>query len=111
MRISEGSIARRQRIASGDQTDPTVFARNKEERVRTWTESFNSLWPGRRFALMGFDDVEGDSILAALGTVRGIGHVVGAAPNIPGLNSFSPFDACFINASATTLASSRRRSK
>jgi PleD family two-component response regulator len=55
---------------------------------------------GRRFALMGFETLEGDSIIAALGTVRGIGHVVGAAPSIPGLNSFAPFDACFINASA-----------
>ncbi|WP_424673728.1 response regulator [Candidatus Binatus sp.] len=55
---------------------------------------------GRRFALMGFETPEADSILAVLGTARGIGHVVGAAPNIPGLNSFSPFDACFINASA-----------
>jgi CheY-like chemotaxis protein len=55
---------------------------------------------GRRFALMGFETLEGDLIIAALGTVRGIGHVVGAAPTIPGLNSFSPFDACFINASA-----------
>ena len=54
---------------------------------------------GRRFALMGFDVAEGESIIAALGTVRGIGHVIGAAPNIPGLNTFSPFDACFINAS------------
>ncbi len=48
---------------------------------------------------MGFDAAEGESIIAALGTVRGIGHVIGAAPNIPGLNTFSPFDACFINAS------------
>ena len=55
---------------------------------------------GRRFALLGFDTLEGDSIVAALGTVRGIGHVIGARPAIPGLNSFSPFDACFINASA-----------
>jgi CheY-like chemotaxis protein len=55
---------------------------------------------GRRFALMGFETAESDPIIAALGTVRGIGHVVGATPNIPGLNSFSPFDACFINASA-----------
>jgi DNA-binding response OmpR family regulator len=58
---------------------------------------------GRRFALMGFDPSEGDSIIAALGTVRGIGHVIGAAPNIPGLNTFSPFDACFINASGVAL--------
>ena len=56
---------------------------------------------GRRFALMGFETPEADSIIAALGTARGFGHVVGAAPNIPGLNSFSPFDACFVNASAT----------
>jgi DNA-binding response OmpR family regulator len=55
---------------------------------------------GKRFALMGFEAPERDSIIAALGTARGIGHVLGAAPNIPGLNSFSPFDACFINASA-----------
>jgi len=55
---------------------------------------------GRRFALMGFEAPEADSIIVALGTVRGFGHVVSAAPNIPGLNSFSPFDACFINASA-----------
>ena len=58
---------------------------------------------GRRFGLMGFEASEGDTILAALSTVRGIGHVVGAAPNIPGLNSFSPFDACFINASAKSI--------
>jgi CheY-like chemotaxis protein len=55
---------------------------------------------GKRFGLMGFDKPEVDSIIAALGTVRGIGHVIGAEPIIPGLNSFSPFDACFINASA-----------
>ncbi len=56
---------------------------------------------GKRFGLMGFDASEGDSIIAALATVRGIGHVIGAQPLIPGLSSFSPFDACFINASAT----------
>jgi PleD family two-component response regulator len=55
---------------------------------------------GRRFALMGFEPAESDSIIAALATVRGIGHVIGAEPNIPGLNSLSPFDACFVNASA-----------
>ncbi len=55
---------------------------------------------GRRFALMGFETPEVDSIIATLGTVRGIGHVVGAVLKIPALNSFSPFDACFINASA-----------
>ncbi len=55
---------------------------------------------GKRFALMGFETPEANSIIAVLGTVRGFGHVVGAAPNIPGLNSFSPFDACFVNASA-----------
>jgi len=56
---------------------------------------------GKRFGLMGFDAAEGDSIIATLGTARGIGYVIGADPLIPGLNSFSPFDACFINASAT----------
>lgn len=55
---------------------------------------------GRRFALMGFEAAEGESIMTALGTVGGIGHIVGAAPVIPGLNRFSPYDACFINASA-----------
>jgi CheY-like chemotaxis protein len=55
---------------------------------------------GRRFALMGFVSPEADSIVVALATVRGIGHVVGGAPSIPGLNSFSAFDACFVNASA-----------
>jgi len=58
---------------------------------------------GRRFALMGFEQAEGDSIIAALMTVRGIGHIVGGAPSIPGLNSLSPFDACFINASAAGI--------
>jgi CheY-like chemotaxis protein len=56
---------------------------------------------GRRFGLMGFETPEGDSIIAALKTARGIGHVIGAESNLPGLNSFSPFDACFVNASAT----------
>ena len=55
---------------------------------------------GKRFGLMGFEALEAASIIAALQTVRCLGHVVGAAPNIPGLNSFSPFDACFVNASA-----------
>ena len=55
---------------------------------------------GKRFGLMGFDAPEGDSIIGALAAARGIGHVIGAEPLIPGLNSFSPFDACFINASA-----------
>jgi PleD family two-component response regulator len=58
---------------------------------------------GRRFALMGFEPAERDSIIAALGTVRGIGHEVGGAPGIPGLNSLTPFDACFINASAAGI--------
>ena len=58
---------------------------------------------GRRFALMGFVSPEADSIIVALATVRGIGHVVGGAPSIPGLNSLSPFDACFINASAAGI--------
>ena len=49
---------------------------------------------------MGFETPEANSIIAVLETVRGFGHVVGAASNIPGLNSFSPFDACFVNASA-----------
>jgi len=31
---------------------------------------------GRRFALMGFESPEADSIIEVLGTVRGIGHVV-----------------------------------
>jgi PleD family two-component response regulator len=56
---------------------------------------------GKRFGLMGFETPEGESILVALRAVRGIGHVIGAEPNLPGLNSFSPFDACFVNASAT----------
>jgi CheY-like chemotaxis protein len=55
---------------------------------------------GRRFALIGFETPERDSIVEALGSVRGFGHVVGAAPSIPGLNSFAPFDACVVNASA-----------
>jgi DNA-binding response OmpR family regulator len=58
---------------------------------------------GKRFAVMGFEPPERDSIITALGTVRGIGHVVGGAPSIPGLNSLSPFDACFINASAARV--------
>ncbi|MGA9721634.1 MAG: response regulator transcription factor [Candidatus Binatus sp.] len=55
---------------------------------------------GRRFALLGFETAEADSIIAALESVRGIGHVVGATPNIPGLNGISHFDACLVNASA-----------
>ena len=58
---------------------------------------------GRRFALMGFVSPEADSIIAALATVRGIGHLVGGVPSIPGLHSFSAFDACFVNASATAI--------
>ena len=56
---------------------------------------------GRRFALMGFETPEADSIIAVLGTVRAIGQIVGSAPSIPGLNILSRFDACFINASAS----------
>lgn len=56
---------------------------------------------GRRFAVMGFEPSEGDTITSVLGSMGGIGHVVRAAPSIPGLNCFSPFDACFINASVT----------
>ena len=58
---------------------------------------------GRRFALMGFVSPEADSIVVALATVRGIGHIVGDAPSIPGLNSLSAFDACFVNASAAGI--------
>ncbi len=49
---------------------------------------------------MGFDQPERDSIIAALGTVRAIGHAIAAEPSIPGLHSLSHFAACFINASA-----------
>ena len=49
---------------------------------------------------MGFGAEEAAAIIAALATARGLGHVIGDAPNIPGLNSFSPFDACIVNASA-----------
>ena len=51
---------------------------------------------GRRFALMGFERPEEESILAALANARGIGHVVGGAPGIPGVQGlyhFSRFDA------------------
>lgn len=58
---------------------------------------------GRRFAVIGFKPSEADSIIEALGTVRGIGHMVAPAPGIPGLNCFSPFDACFINASVVEI--------
>ena len=58
---------------------------------------------GRRFALMGFVSPEADSIVVALATVRGIGHIVGGAPSIPGLHAFSAFDACFVNASAAGI--------
>ncbi len=58
---------------------------------------------GRRFALLGFETAEADSIIAALGTVRGIGHVVGATLNIPRLNGISHFDACFVNTSAASV--------
>jgi DNA-binding response OmpR family regulator len=73
---------------------------------------------GKRFGLMGFEPAEADSIIAVLKTVRGIGSVVGWAPNVPGLNSLSRFDACIINTSAIgsreqpapieTIARSRR---
>ena len=53
---------------------------------------------------MGFETPEADAIIAALGSVGGIGHAVGATPDIPGLNSLSRFDACFINASAASAA-------
>ena len=59
---------------------------------------------GKRFALMGFGAEEAATIISALATARGLGHIVGDAPNIPGLNSFSPFDACIVNASAVAAA-------
>jgi len=49
---------------------------------------------------MGFDAIEAASIIAALATVRGLAHLVGDTPNIPGLNSLAAFDACFVNATA-----------
>ena len=49
---------------------------------------------------MGFEALEAASIISALGTFTCFGHVVGGVTNIPGLNSFAPFDACFVNASA-----------
>jgi PleD family two-component response regulator len=55
---------------------------------------------GKRFALMGFDAAEAESILAALHEVKSFGHVISGASKIPGLNSLSHFDACLINASA-----------
>lgn len=66
-------------------------------------QMIKQLLAGRRFALMGFETPEANSITAVLETARGFGHVLGAAPNIPGLNSFSPYDACFINASASGI--------
>jgi PleD family two-component response regulator len=59
---------------------------------------------GKRFALMGFGADEAALIISTLATVRGLGHVIGDAPNIPGVNSFSPFDACIVNASAVAAA-------
>ena len=58
---------------------------------------------GKRFALMGFGAEEAASIISALAAARGFGHVIGDAPNIPGLNSLSPFDACVVNASAAAV--------
>lgn len=55
---------------------------------------------GKRFALMGFEGAEAESILAALHEAKSFGHVISAASKIPGLNSLSRFDACLINASA-----------
>ena len=59
---------------------------------------------GRRFALMGFDLPERDSIIATLRTVGGIGHVIEAVPSAPELSSSATFDACFINASAAATS-------
>jgi CheY-like chemotaxis protein len=61
---------------------------------------FREVLAGKRFGLMGFEEPEATSIISTLGTVRGVGHPIGDASHIPGLNSFSPFDACFVNASA-----------
>jgi CheY-like chemotaxis protein len=58
---------------------------------------------GKRFALMGFEADEAASIVSVLATARGHGHVIGEASNIPGLNSFSPYDACIVNASAAAV--------
>src|SRR5579863_5891634 len=53
---------------------------------------------------MGFGADEAASIISALATVRGLGHVLGDAPAIPGLNTLAPYDACFVNASAAAAA-------
>jgi CheY-like chemotaxis protein len=89
------------RSTSTVQIDPgSAFFCRKEGRV-LMDQIIQQSLAGKRFGVMGFEPPERDSIIAALGTVRGIGHVIGGAPSIPGLNSLAPFDACFINASAT----------
>jgi PleD family two-component response regulator len=62
---------------------------------------------GKRFALMGFAADEAATIVSALATVRGLGHVMEDAPAIPGLNTLSAFDACFVNASAIAAGENR----
>ena len=55
---------------------------------------------GKRFGLLGFEREEAELIITALQSSRAEGHVVAPTPNIPALNSLSPFYACFVNASA-----------
>ena len=50
----------------------------KEELRSVMDQIIQQSLAGKRFGLMGFDRREADSIIAALGTVRGIGHVIGA---------------------------------
>jgi CheY-like chemotaxis protein len=58
------------------------------------------LLAGKRFALIGFEAAEAESIGGALSAERAFGHVIGADASHPRLNSLAPFDACIVNASA-----------
>lgn len=84
-------------------TGPSSFAPHKAEHPSIEQIMRNAL-ARRRFALMGFETAEANSIIDVLASVGGQGHVVSIATNIPGLNSFSHFDACIINASAGVTA-------
>ena len=66
-------------------------------------QALGEILRGKRFALMGFETAEAQAIAQTLAETSAFGHVIGGPSSVPRLNSFAPFDACIVNASAPAI--------
>jgi CheY-like chemotaxis protein len=70
-------------------------------------QALGEILRGKRFALMGFETAEAQAIALTLAETSAFGHVIGGPSSVPRLNSFAPFDACIVNASAPAIGADR----